>query len=79
MQDNGEFCLRETADTLAERLHGAGYRTMASVGAEVTSHRWGFAQGFDAYYDDMGEAREGEENRWRVEPPGNEVVQDALS
>ena len=42
---------------------------MASVGAEVTSHHWGFAQGFDAYFDDMGSSRDTEKNRWRVERP----------
>ena len=50
---------------------------MASVGAEVTSHHWGFAQGFDAYFDDMGSSRDEEKNRWRVERPATDVVADA--
>jgi choline-sulfatase len=78
VQDNGDFFLDEGAVTLAERLQGAGYQTMASVGAEVTSHHWGFAQGFDAYFDDMGSQREAERNRWRVERPAPEVIADAL-
>jgi choline-sulfatase len=77
VQDNGDFFLAESADTLAERMSAAGYATMASVGAEVTSHHWGFAQGFDAFYDDMGGSREEEKNRWRVERPATEVVADA--
>ena len=78
VQDNGDFFLDDGADTLAERLQEAGYQTMASVGAEVTSHHWGFAQGFDAYFDDMGSSRDEEQNRWRVERPATEVIADAL-
>ncbi|MBN2797592.1 MAG: sulfatase-like hydrolase/transferase [Deltaproteobacteria bacterium] len=78
VQDNGDFFLRDSATTLAELLKGEGYQTMASVGAEVTSHHWGFAQGFDSYYDEMGSSEQDEENRWRVERPGDEVVADAL-
>lgn len=78
VRDNGDFFLSEGAITLAERLKGAGYRTMAAVGAEVTSHHWGFAQGFDAYFDDMGGSVDEEQNRWRVERRGDKVVDDAL-
>ncbi|MFZ5480252.1 MAG: sulfatase-like hydrolase/transferase [Myxococcota bacterium] len=76
VRDNGDFFLGDDATTLAEVLRGQGYATMASVGAEVTSHHWGFAQGFDAYFDDMGATTT--ENRWRVERPGDRVVDDAL-
>ena len=55
----------------------AGYATMAAVGAEVTSHHWGFAQGFDAFFDQMGDADDA--NRWRVERPGDAVVADATA
>jgi len=77
VRDNGDMFLDEGATTLAELMEQHGYATMASVGAEVTSHHWGFAQGFDAFYDDMGEAREEETNRWRVERRGDEVLGDA--
>ena len=60
VQDNGDFFLDEGATTLAELLLANGYQTMASVGAEVTSHHWGFAQGFQAYFDDMGSSRDNE-------------------
>lgn len=83
VRDNGDFFLGDDATTLAEILSGAGYATMASVGAEVTSHHWGFAQGFDAFHDDMGPASAtsggAEGNRWRVERSGEKVVNDALS
>jgi arylsulfatase A-like enzyme/Tfp pilus assembly protein PilF len=77
VRDNGDFFLDEGATTLAERFDAAGYATMASVAAEVTSHHWGFAQGFDTYYDDLEQKGE-HQNRWEVERPGNEVVDDAL-
>jgi arylsulfatase A-like enzyme len=35
--------------TLAERLHGAGYRTSAAVSSFVLDKRLGFAQGFGTY------------------------------
>ncbi len=77
VRDNGDFFLAEGAVTLAERLHDAGYATMASVGAEVTSRHWGFAQGFDAYFDDMGVARK-DRNRWAIERRADAVVDDAM-
>lgn len=78
VRDNGDFFLSDGATTLAERFRAAGYATMASVGAEVTSHHWGFGQGFDAYFDDMGATSESEGSRWRVERRGDAVVADAL-
>ncbi|MFN7144872.1 MAG: sulfatase-like hydrolase/transferase, partial [Myxococcota bacterium] len=77
VRDNGDFFLGDDATTLAERLKAAGYGTMASVGAEVTSHHWGFAQGFDAYFDDMG-PKDPKGNRWRVERRAEAVVDDAV-
>jgi arylsulfatase A-like enzyme/tetratricopeptide (TPR) repeat protein len=79
VQDNGDYFLGPEAVTLAERLSAAGYDTMASVGAEVTSRHWGFAQGFGAYFDDMGDARMGAETRWQVERRGDLVVRDAVA
>jgi choline-sulfatase len=78
VRDNGDMFLDEGATTMAELMRAQGYATMASVGAEVTSHHWGFAQGFDSFYDDMGDAREDEQNRWRVERRGDEVLADAF-
>ncbi len=75
VRDNGDYFLGDDADTLAERLAGSGYRTAAAVAAEVTSHHWGFAQGFDAFFDDMGATQR---DRWRVSRPGGAVVDDAL-
>lgn len=56
--------------TLAEEMRAAGYATVASVGAWVTSRIWGFGQGFDAYF----ETDEGQPAR-----PGDQVVDDILA
>ncbi len=77
VRDNGDYFLDDGAVTLAERLHDQGYATMASVGAEVTSHHWGFGQGFDAFFDDMGQPDPKNKNRWRVERRGDKVIADA--
>lgn len=78
VQDNGDFILDEGATTLAELLQSDGYQTMASVAAEVTSHHWGFSQGFDQYFDDLEDSRGEQKNRWRVERPAPEVLGDAM-
>ncbi len=77
VRDNGDFFLAPEAVTLAERLRAGGYATAAAVGAEVTSHHWGFAQGFDFFADDLGKTDE-QGNRWRVERSADRVTDDAL-
>ena len=76
VQDNGDFFLGPDARTLAETMSDAGYQTMAAVGAEVTSHHWGFDQGFQTFFDDL---KAPEENRWRVERRADSVQADAIS
>lgn len=78
VRDNGELFLGDDANTLAEVLAANGYMTMASVGAEVTSHHWGFQQGFDAFFDEMGPGGSGT-GRWQVERRADSVVRDALA
>ena len=53
VRDNGSYALGPSAVTLAERLKGAGYATHAVVSALVLDRRYGLAQGFDAYDDDL--------------------------
>ncbi len=79
VRDNGDFFLDDGAVTLAELLGDAGYATMASVGAEVTSHHWGFGQGFDAFFDDMGQPDPRDPNRWHVQRRGDAVIADATA
>ncbi len=78
VRDNGDFLLSDEVTTLAEHMKAGGWATMAAVGAEVTSHHWGFAQGFDRFHDDMGESAQDAGGRWRVERPGDAVLADAI-
>lgn len=51
VRDNAIFLLGEEAITLAELLHGAGFRTAAVVSAFVLDAQFGLDQGFE-FYDD---------------------------
>ncbi len=50
---NGKFRLEDRVDTLAECLQREGYRTGAVISAYVLDRRYGLAQGFDHYDDDL--------------------------
>ena len=50
---NGTFRLGGEVETLAERLHAAGYRTGAVISAFVLDSRFGLDQGFELYHDDL--------------------------
>lgn len=52
---NGDTALPSEAVTLAERLRDAGYATGAVIGAFVLDARFGLAQGFEKYDDDLSE------------------------
>jgi len=54
---NGEYSLGPEHTTLAEALAGAGYETAAFVSSFVLARRFGLAQGFDVYDDDLEAAR----------------------
>src|SRR5690606_18554159 len=75
IRSNGGGRLGDEHRTLAEILRDHGWRTAASVGAFVTTRRWGFDQGFDAYFDAVPEAGR---NFWHGERPADAVVDDAL-
>lgn len=75
VRNNGTFRLGSEADTLAERLKHAGYRTGAFVGAFVLDRRFGLAQGFDTYDDRL---HEGSALDFRIaERPAPEVLASA--
>ena len=78
VRDNGDHFLSEDANTLAERFKSAGYSTAASVGAYVTNHKWGFGQGFDAYYDHIEANYELGDNIWQSERSADAVVGDMV-
>ncbi|MCB9779039.1 MAG: sulfatase-like hydrolase/transferase [Alphaproteobacteria bacterium] len=75
VRSNGDAVLSEDVVTLAERLQAGGWQTAASVAAFVTTRAWGFNQGFDAYFDDIGPTGK---DAWHQERPANEVVDDAI-
>jgi arylsulfatase A-like enzyme/Tfp pilus assembly protein PilF len=49
VKDNASSPLPDSADTLAETLKAAGYRTGAFIGAFILDRPYGFAQGFDHF------------------------------
>jgi len=53
VRNNGTYALDESHETLAEALQTEGYRTAAFIGAYVLDARYGLAQGFDHYDDDV--------------------------
>lgn len=55
IRENGTFVVPPEATTLTERLKEHGYRTGAVVSSFVLDERFGLAQGFDIYDDEMTE------------------------
>ena len=53
VHNNGTFVLAPEHRTLAEELSAHGYRTGAVIGAFVLDSRYGLAQGFESYEDDL--------------------------
>ncbi len=54
VRGNGNFRLGDGQRTLTEALRESGYETAAFVGSFVLDARFGLAQGFDVYDDDLG-------------------------
>jgi arylsulfatase A-like enzyme/tetratricopeptide (TPR) repeat protein len=73
LRDNSADVLSDDVDTMAERFARAGYATVASVGAFVTTRTWGFSQGFDAFFDEIPS---GGDNVWHGERPAEAVIAD---
>ncbi|MFC3193256.1 tetratricopeptide repeat protein [Marinicella sediminis] len=57
VRNNGTQYVDEEITTLAERLKDSGYQTSAFVSAAVLDKRYGLAQGFDVYDDDLSDRR----------------------
>lgn len=82
VRSNGDNVLADSFSTLAEHFRAGGYATGASVAAFVTTRQWGFAQGFDGYFDAMPEQEvqtPQSRNYWHTERAGSMVVDDALA
>ncbi|HEX4822815.1 MAG TPA: sulfatase-like hydrolase/transferase [Candidatus Polarisedimenticolaceae bacterium] len=84
VRDNADFRLPDRETTLAEQLHGQGYKTAASVGTYILSSVSGLGKGFDSYDQPKLRPRiAGGESSVLYEPiverPAAEVVNDALA
>ncbi len=76
--DNGGYVVPESAEMLAERLRGAGYRTGGFTAAYVLDRRWQIDQGFDEYFDDFDVRGQRVIAMGGVQRPADEVVDRAL-
>jgi len=79
VRDNGGFYLEDKWQTLAETLHGAGFRTGGFVSAFVLDRRWGIAQGFDEYFDHFELSKFKLVSLDSVQRRGDETLAQALS
>ena len=77
VRENGA-ALAETHQTIARILGGAGYDTAAFVGAFVLDRRFGLAQGFTVYDDQVPRDPNATE-RLEAERPASAVVDRALA
>ncbi|MCI0652016.1 MAG: sulfatase-like hydrolase/transferase [Planctomycetes bacterium] len=74
VRNNGGFRLDDKHTTLAEVLRGAGYRTAAFIASFVLDRRYGLAQGFETYDDDVNPAGLVPEGNSFQERPAGAVV-----
>ncbi len=79
VHQNGAVALPAAVPTLAEALHGEGYRTAAFVGSFVLDARFGLGRGFELYDDDIARDPTTAAPGLEAERPGVEVVDRALS
>ena len=78
VRENGVDALADTHATIARLLKGAGYDTAAFVGAFVLDHRFGLAQGFDTY-DDQIPRDPHATDRLEAERPASAVIDRACA
>jgi choline-sulfatase len=79
VRHNGTYRLAEERETLAERLQAEGYETAAFVSAFVLDRRYGLAQGFDVYDDQiMPQHRASGDEQLNPQRPGNIVTDAAI-
>ncbi len=78
VRENGLRPLAGSQATVATLLNAAGYQTAAFVGAFVLDRRFGLAQGFDFYEDQIRRDPRATE-RLEAERPASVVVDRALS
>jgi arylsulfatase A-like enzyme/cytochrome c-type biogenesis protein CcmH/NrfG len=78
VRDTGGFILQPETTTLAEVLQQHGWETAAFVGSAVLSSRFGFAQGFGVYDDQMPGPQKGQMASEYPERRAGEVVDRAI-
>jgi arylsulfatase A-like enzyme/Tfp pilus assembly protein PilF len=78
VRENGAGALPESHPTIARALKEAGYRTAAFVGAFVLDRRFGLAQGFDVYDDQIPRDPRAAE-RLEAERPASAVADRAIA
>jgi arylsulfatase A-like enzyme/cytochrome c-type biogenesis protein CcmH/NrfG len=78
VRENGIHAFTGTPPSIAQELKNAGYQTAAFVGAYVLDRRFGLADGFD-HYDDQITRDSAAVLRLEAERPANEVVDRALA
>src|SRR4051812_36655337 len=77
VRENGAGALADSHLTVARSLKDSGYRTAAFVGAFVLDRRFGLAQGFDVYDDQIPRDPNATE-RLEAERPASAVIDRAL-
>ena len=78
VRENGMDALADTHATIARQLKRAGYDTAAFIGAFVLDRRFGLAQGFDTYDDQIPRDPDASD-RLEAERPASAVVDRALA
>src|SRR5437763_4809940 len=78
VRENGAGALAGSHRTIAALLKASGYRTAAFVGAFVLDRRFGLAQGFDTYDDQIPRDPRATE-RLEAERPASVVIDRALA
>jgi choline-sulfatase len=78
VRENGVDTLSDAHPTIARLLKTAGYETAAFVGAFVLDRRFGLAQGFDTYDDQIPRDPNATE-RLEAERPASAVVDRAIA
>lgn len=78
IRENGAGALADAHPTIAAVLKQAGYRTAAFVGAFVLDRRFGLAQGFESYDDQIPRDPRATE-RLEAERPASAVADRALA
>jgi arylsulfatase A-like enzyme/Flp pilus assembly protein TadD len=78
VRENGIDALNGAHKTIATALKPAGYRTAAFIGAFVLDRRFGLAQGFDTYDDQIPRDPAATE-RLEAERPASAVVDRAIA